>query len=140
MKVDNKEKKENEMTTRKIDINAIKRFIANHADDYPVINVRYENHDFAVGDILNPSKAIFDSREFPDYDSDEYNELEELDGTSTYQLWDGDREVYMADIEKVITENTLFEYCNLVTGNPIGMGLDDGEQILEDCEVIFKIF
>lgn len=54
-----------------------------------VVGVRFDDKLYQVGDVLpntkdNPDRE--DDREFPEFGTDEYNELPELDGTSAWEI------------------------------------------------------
>jgi len=62
---------------------------------YPVVGIRYEEKKRSVGEICEDSKDNpdrDDSRDFPLYESDEYNELPSMGGTSAWLIYHEDRQ------------------------------------------------
>src|SRR5690625_2501690 len=55
--------------------------------DYDQIGIRFENRDLAIGDEVGTSKHNMDredEREFPEFGTEEYEEMYELDGASSW--------------------------------------------------------
>ena len=118
-----------------------KVFKANSWDydgDYYNVGIRFEDKDRNIGDTCEHSKNNcdrLDERDFPDFDSPEYNDLPEFDGTSAWDLrvyrkWD-------------TPSSFLTDHCYVIAGNYLTNrddGLDDGEIVIEDAVVIAKIF
>lgn len=66
-----------------------KKLYEKHEDDYQYIGLRFEDKERDVGEECKYSRHNSDredKRDFPDFDSDEYWDLEELDGTSAWDL------------------------------------------------------
>lgn len=64
---------------------------------YQAVGIRYENKKRSVGDICEDSKDNpnrDDSRDFPDYDSEEYDALPSMGGTSAWIIY---REACLTD-------------------------------------------
>lgn len=62
---------------------------------YSVYGVRFDSRTLEIGQIIGNSKSNYDrydSRDFPEYGTEEYDSMPELDGTCAYFVFDGDRE------------------------------------------------
>lgn len=107
-----------------------------YEDQYPYIGIRFEDKEREIGDICENSRHNTDredEREFPEFGTEEYEELFELDGTSAWNL-----ETYDDFVGGFDTY-----HCYIVAGNRITNrddGLDDNEIVIENAEVIEKIF
>jgi hypothetical protein len=125
MKIKNKEIK------REIS-DAIKKY----EDNYKYFGVRFEKKDRVIGEVCANSKGNFDridEREFPDYDSPEYDMMPDLGGTSAY---DAERyEDYILDTSSEITE---FDGDRLyvIASNDYFEGEDRDEFIMPDAVVV----
>lgn len=103
---------------------------------YYYLGIRFEDKEREIGEICECSRHNIDredEREFPEYGTDEYWEMPELDGTSAWNL-----ETY-DDFEGVF--NTY--HCYIIGGNRITNqddGLDDNEIVIENAVVLEKIF
>jgi hypothetical protein len=67
---------------------------------YPVVGIRYEEKKRSVGEICEDSKDNpdrDDSRDFPAYESDEYNELPSMGGTSAWLIYHEERQLVTPD-------------------------------------------
>ena len=70
-------------------IKKIENEIKNFSEDYQIFGLRFENKSRVVGEICevsrhNPDRD--DSRDFPSYSSEEYDDLPELGGTSAWRI------------------------------------------------------
>lgn len=109
-------------------------------DEFYVIGLRFENKMREVGEIIeeyskdNPGRD--DERDFPEYGSKEYDELEELDGVSSWDInfWEH------ANLNSW-SENTSFEadHIYLIGGERHSFGPDDHELVIENPTVISVI-
>ncbi|MEV3018528.1 hypothetical protein ABNB90_15440 [Paenibacillus larvae] len=114
---------------------------------YEFIGLRFEDKEREIGEICKCSRHNADredEREFPDYGTDEYWEMEKLDGTSAwdmahentyeYSAWDAEQE----DCRRCF----LTEHCYVIAGNNVRnhSDADYGEIVIEDAVVIAKIF
>ena len=104
------------------------------------IGIRFENKLRKVGDICEYSKDNSnrdDPRDFPDYDSEEYDSLPFMSGTSAY---------YVNALEdNSISDKEAADYyhdtkhCYIVEGYGYE-GDDDGEVVIENAKVLKVIF
>lgn len=110
-------------------------------DSYDGAGIRFEDKSRKVGDIIRgKSKHNIgreDERDFPDYDSEQYDELDDLDGVSAWKLdefsFDGRQNSYLA------------EHCYLIGSNDVTYDdgfllLDEGEVILNNAKVLAVLF
>lgn len=102
------------------------------------IGIRFEDKQRQVGETCERSKHNVDredEREFPDYGTEGYEEMFELDGTSAWNL-----ESY----EDWYDEGRFgTKHCYIIVGDRITNkddGLDDNEIVIEDAKVYDVIF
>ena len=107
--------------------------------EWEYLGIRFENKVRSVGEIIEEcskdNEGREDERDFPEYGTSEYNEMEDLDGISTWDIRDWQNSVYS------VAETF---YCNashlyLIGGNSATYGPDDNELIIEDGEVLAVI-
>ena len=75
-------------TKREEVINALKAVMDDDDFEFLRIGVRFCQMDLKSGDEAPTSKRFFaeDGRDFPEFGSDEYADLDELNGTSSYDI------------------------------------------------------
>lgn len=104
--------------------------------EYSYLGIRFEDKEREIGDICECSKHNIDredEREFPEYGTEEYEELPELDGTSAWNL-----ETY-DDFQGPFATY----HCYIIAGEKLTNkddGLDDNEIVIKDAKVLAKIF
>ena len=130
------------------------------------IGIRFENKPREVGEICENSKHNADradERDFPEYGTSEYEEMEELGGASA---WNIDTLIIDSDdietVKKAVsnvyainrpscaynaddddyTDQFITKHCYLVGGKYIAntSDMDDGEVIIEEAEVLAIIY
>lgn len=107
-----------------------------------LIGVRFDKVSCEVGSILPESKAFFptedsDVRDFPEYNSEEYEELPGMGGTSTWSI-----EEILRLLDKNPDGHELKDtHCHVVIAESYAMPdvMDDGERVLIDPVVIAKL-
>ena len=102
---------------------------------FDYFGVRFEKKLREVGDFCGNSKSNIDridARDFPEYGTDEYNMLNDLNGTSAYDVdfW----EEYI-DLDDIDEEYHVY----LIAGNSYEEGEDYDEMIIKSAEVIAVI-
>lgn len=113
-----------------------KEALEKYRDEYWYIGIRFEDKEREIGDICENSKHNIDredEREFPEFGTEEYNNMAELFGTSAWNL-----ETYN-DFKGGF--NTY--HCYIVAGNQIANqddGLDDNEIVIVNAKVLEIIF
>ena len=125
----------------------VKEIYEANEGEYWYIGLRFENKERAIGEVCEHSRHNADredEREFPDFGSAEYEEMEELDGTSAwdmsisstyeYSSWDAKQD----DCRKCF----IPEHCYVIASNRQGRhdDPDHGEILIKDAVVIAKIF
>lgn len=122
----------------------IEKAIEKHSDDYYYIGVRFEDKERSVGDICECSKHNAGERDFPQYDTEEYEHLDELDGTSA---WLADR--YLSSYDLQCDGNMLVrkrfggvQHAYIVVGDyeNTPSDADEGEVVIEDATVAEVLF
>lgn len=132
----------------------VKAIYEANEDKYYYIGLRFEDKEREIGEECewsrhNPDRE--DEREFPAYGTEEYENLEVLDGTSAWYMGDFDDNrpilpgfgsLRNADLTKEANRFFLFEHCYVIAGNQKGHhdDPDDGEILIKDAVVIAKIF
>lgn len=126
-----------------------KRIYNENTGKYDYIGLRFEDKEREIGETCECSRNNVDredEREFPEYGTEEYFEMEELDGTSA---WDMEQEgIYDIpsywDIEKECSRHFLTWHCYIIAGNRLGHTsntvIDENEIVIKDAVVIAKIF
>jgi len=124
------------------------------------VALRYDNIDMAVGSKLEDSKTNTDredSRDFPEFGTKDYNDMETLNGTCcyilnnkedyrnfTYEIEDFMEDEGLRGSGIVSKESSLFNHCSIVIGieNTDCMQLleDEGEILLTDCVVVKRLW
>ena len=120
-----------------------------YENEYEYIGLRFENKDREIGDICENSKHNpnrDDSRDFPEYGSEEYEKLPEFEGTSAWDLsisdmhrtWFGE---YMEEDEESHYPAEV-SHAYIIAGNEIDNNPDRDfdEIIIKKAEVIAIIF
>lgn len=117
-------------------IEEIKNLINNEItdfDNYTYVGIRFEDKEYSVGDICLTSKSNpdrDDERVFPDYGTEEYTELEDLNGACAWNL----------DAFNWTTDHGATEHAYIIAGNDAEYGEDEGEIIIEDAKVLEILF
>ena len=111
---------------------------------YDHVGFRLADSTHEIGEELDWSRHNADredDREFPEYGTDEYNELPELDGTSVWEASHMIRIFGSRDIDYA-RKNTLQDHLYVVCGNDRANhdDPDDGEMLIADAVVIDQIF
>lgn len=116
---------------------------------YEYIGIRFEDKAREIGEICEYSRNNTDredEREFPEYSTLEYFELEELDGTSAWNL-DGDifyKEHSRGCEDKEFEKTVWTNHCYIIASNRLGQTsntvIDVNEIVIKDAIVIAKIF
>ena len=115
---------------------ACEKALEKFEDDYSFLGVRFEDKEREIGETCENSRHNTereDEREFPEYGTEEYDEMVEFDGTSswnleTYDDFEGPFDTY---------------HCYIIAGSYLTNkddGLDDNEIVIENAKVIAKIF
>ena len=144
------------MTYRELE-KLIKDTCKKYEDMYTYIGVRFEDKQRKIGDVCenskhNPDRG--DERDFPEYGTEEYAELPELEGTSAWLVYNGD-----FDYAEDVTLNTygglstrssdmdkkvcfLGDHAYIVAGNRdvTHDDPDNGEIVIEAATVIEIIY
>ena len=120
-----------------------------HKDKYQYLGLRFEEKDREIGEICEKSKhnpERDDDREYPEYGTDEYEELPEFEGTSAWDLdisdmhrtWFGE---YMEDDEDSCYPEE-YNHAYIIAGNEVDNHIDRDydEIIIKKAEVIAIIF
>jgi hypothetical protein len=125
------------------------RTAENWENGYEFIGLRFENKERQIGEICEYSRNNTDredEREFPEYGTDEYFEMEELDGTSAWNM--ESEETYkigpFENREDDCSRHFETDHCYVIAGNRLGHTsntvLDNNEIVIKDAIVIAKIF
>lgn len=129
-----------------------------HGQGFDMYGYRFVNHQYAIGEELTEvSRSNHnreDARDFPEYNTEEYWEMEELDGLSAYSIDRYDIKEKNADaIEYEIFRHAgrrrqrdsdmdffpIADYCYLLGADDASWGEDEGEIIMEYPTVLARI-
>jgi len=109
--------------------------------EFEFVGIRFENKIRKVGDIIEEcskdNNDRSDERDFPEYGSDEYNKMDELEGISTWDI----KNWQYGNISE-ISDTTCFEaeHLYLIGGNNDGGEAPDyNELIIADGKVLAVI-
>ena len=126
-----------------------KKIYNENTDKYDYIGLRFEDKERTIGETCEYSRNNIDredERDFPEYGTDQYFEMEELDGTSA---WDMSKDsIYdipsFWDKEKECSLHFQTWHCYIVAGNRLGHTsntvIDVNEIVIKDAAVIAQIF
>lgn len=124
-------------------IAAIKKLEQEHCmingDGNYIVGVRFENKLREIGEEIENSKHNLDredEREMPEYGTEEYEEMFELDGASAYDI---------DTIVEMLESGAGFEgeHCYFIAGtNAVNLddAIDYGEVVVENAEVVHKFY
>ncbi|MED4883874.1 hypothetical protein [Bacillus smithii] len=119
----------------------------NWENGFEYIGLRFENKEREIGEICNNSKHNpnrEDEREFPEYGTDKYFEMEELDGTSAWDM--SQKEVYavgcLENRKDDCRNHFITDHCYIIASNELGKHPepDYNEIVIKNAIVIAKIF
>ena len=103
------------------------------------VGVRFEDKDREIGEEIGNSRHNLDredEREMPEYGTEEYKEMFELDGASAYDI-----DYITESLENGDEFNG--EHCYFIIGtNYVNAddALDHGEVVVEDAKVAYKFY
>ena len=106
-------------------------------EEHEYVGLRFEDCSYQVGDIVANSKSNMDradEREFPEYGTEEYDEMPELPGASSWSkdAWHLENidkyPVYHDHVYIIVGDSGYFDDVD-------GELLDDGEYVIEDAVV-----
>lgn len=130
-----------------------KKFYEENETDYAYIGLRFENKGREIGEVIvdrsRHNAEREDDREFPAYGTEEYEEMEELDGVSAWDLsalsernYPGFGRAREADPNKDCTWYFDADHCYVIAGNVKRThdDADDGEVVIRNAVVITQIF
>lgn len=115
--------------------------------EHRLIGVRFENKKRVVGEVLEPSKFNDDredEREFPDYNSEEYESLPDAGGASAWTLEEVLNGAKKEDNDKLVKDCYMTDHCYIIVGDYEGFNIDHaldyGEIVIEDAKVLEIIY
>lgn len=114
--------------------------------EFQIFGVRFEEKDREVGEVIaDKSRSNCDredERDFPEYGTPEYRDMEELSGVSAWYADPYTGKVCMgqyADDDRVDL-GCLTEHCYFLGAMSGDSGEDDGEIVMEEAHVLAVIF
>lgn len=111
--------------------------------EFECYGIRFENKERTVETIIEEnSKSNSDrecEREFPEYGTQEYEDMEELDGVSAYKI---DFRINVPDSMENMDVNTVFgtDHCYILGAEVFSYGEDEGEIVMQEPVVVAKMF
>lgn len=138
------------MTIQEMYDKAMKIYQANDENmDHQVVGIRFENKEREVGEEVESSKHNMDredDRDFPDYDSEEYKEMYELDGSSSWG-WSAWEDVLLRQggAENKAQGSFNGSHAYLIAGDYSQEDhdeilLDQGEEVVVNAVVLHKFY
>lgn len=118
-------------------------------NDYWVAGVRFEDKERQVGEVIEEcSKHNIDrddERDFPEFGTEEYEDMFELDGASAWDINDASQTLKPPSIflDDDVSEHFLSKHCYLIVGDNTaneGDALDDGEVVIVEPKVLKVIY
>lgn len=117
-------------------------------EGFRYIGLRFENKDRRIGDKIessrhNPDRD--DPRDFPEYGSDEYNDLPQFEGTSAWEIKPPEFNPYLWKSEYDDWEDEIIKlkkHCYIIAGDDEQRHFDRDydEIIIINAEVVYKIY
>lgn len=119
--------------------------------EWNCIGIRFGTSVYQIGDVLHNSRNNVDreeEREFPAYGTQEYEEMEEMDGVSTWGISGGSKPQFpqwmIEDLNADVSE-FMGTHAYIVVGNKVGWeqlnGLvDEGELLIKDGQVALVLY
>ncbi|GAK02294.1 hypothetical protein JCM19037_520 [Geomicrobium sp. JCM 19037] len=118
--------------------------------EYNFIGIRFEDKERQVGEIIEDysrhNDEREDEREFPDYGTEEYEEMEEFDGVSAWDVVASDEQYsYRKEqADEPAKRGYITNHCYLIAskhvmGDPESI-LDHNEIVMIDAKVIAQLF
>lgn len=117
-----------------------------NADEYYYIGLRFEDKVREIGEECECSRHNADredEREFPEYGTEEYEEMEILDGTSAWDMSiDGTYDYPAYAASKDCNAYFTTDHCYVIASNRVGRhdDPDTGEIVIKDAKVIAQLF
>ncbi|ASA22059.1 hypothetical protein [Paenibacillus donghaensis] len=125
----------------------VKGIYAANEDKYVAIGLRFEDKEREIGEVCEYSKHNADrddERDFPEFGSEDYEDMFELDGTSAWDMSVDStyRIERWQDPEKDCSLHFEPLYCYVIAGNTTRThsDADPGEVVIKDAIVIAQIF
>lgn len=124
----------------------VKEIYAANEDNFYYIGLRFENKDREIGEECEYSRHNADredEREFPEYGTDDYEEMELLDGTSAWDMsLDSTYEYSDYAASKDCANYFTTDHCYVIASNKVGQHDDPdvGEIVIKDAQVIAQLF
>lgn len=115
-------------------IKKVNQALAHIDRDEWIVGIRIENKARQIGDLCECSKDNEDredERDFPEYGTEEYENLPDLPGTSSYDVdnWEG-------ILEYGESSFLIGDHVYLIGGVDYKNGPDDNEYIIKDAQVL----
>lgn len=117
-----------------------------YQDEYKYIGIRFENKAYKVGEICENSRGNIereDIRDYPDYGTDEYNNLPVLGGTCAYDLSQNRAYDINTDRDNRPASTQInAKHCYIIAGDKTAPDFaeDDCEIIIKNAKVIKQLF
>ena len=121
--------------------NLLQVALEKYEDDYTYVGIRFEDKERTIGEIIEDesgdNRDREDEREFPEYGTEEYDEMETMGGISAWDLASfddyADQNLYVATHAYIIVSDSHAWMDS-------DMLLDEGEIVLVDAQVTEIIF
>lgn len=128
-------------------IEKVKALVEQYEDDYSFIAIRFEDQERQVGETIEENSRHNsdreDEREYPKFGTEDYEEMEELDGICAWDIntessWSPSR------LDDLASKQFITNHCYLIASDRAGSTMnydpDHGEILLQKAEVIARLF
>ena len=122
--------------------NLLQAALEKYESDYTYVGIRFEDKERTIGEIIEDESRHNDDRdderEFPEFGTEEYDEMETLGGVSAWDL------AYIDGLYISSQSQTLTKHAYVISSDSAmyddSVVLDDNEIVLVDAEVMEIIF
>lgn len=119
--------------------------------EYSYYGLRFENKDRVIGEVCGNSRHNFgreDEREFPEYGTEEYEEMQELGGASAWYIDENGTSAwqnsYIGEWQSSPSDPLMVvsEHCYIIAGDVLGChdDPDENEIVIQGGIVVEKLF
>lgn len=117
-------------------------------DEFLVYGLRFEEKERRVGETCENSRNNIDredERDFPEFGTEEYDEMEEMDGTSAWHPNSILAELKRENGDKDMSSFYYSKHAYIIGGQDVGWEqtngiVDDGETLVQNAQVLYVLY
>ena len=125
-------------------IKLVDEAIEEQKDNYYYMGIRFENKERFENEIIKDnSKSNVDretERDFPEYGTEEYDTMDDVEGVSAYDLSVSNRTSWTPGDTSNVNNWYLQQHCYIVGSECANYGEDNDEIIMKNAKVLSVIF